>query len=175
MFVAFLLPSVLSGQEAVPLDKQVDLLLKAISYDRNLEKRTQGTIHIGVIHQQGAEAADGIAAAFNAADQVKQLTVEAKSISFISVKALLELVDEKGFNVFFVHSSAGRALSSIQQVTRGKKILSLAGDRQQVERGLALGVYLNKGVPRLVVNQRAAQIEGLDLAPAIRLISTTLK
>jgi len=40
---------------------------------------------------------------------------------------------------------------------------------------LSMGVYLKKGVLRLIINQRAAKVEGLDLAPAIRLIATTIK
>ena len=38
-----------------------------------------------------------------------------------------------------------------------------------------MGVYLKKGVLRLIINQRTAKVEGLDLARAIRLIATTIK
>ena len=44
-----------------------------------------------------------------------------------------------------------------------------------VKQGLSMGAYLKKGGPRLIINQRAAKVEGLDLAPAIRLIATTIK
>jgi hypothetical protein len=60
-------------------------------------------------------------------------------------------------------------------VTRGRKLLSLGGNHDLVKQGLSMGVYLKKGVPRLIINQRAAKVEGLDLAPAIRLIATTIK
>ena len=41
--------------------------------------------------------------------------------------------------------------------------------------GTPMGVYLDKGSPRLIINRRAAKIEGLDLVPAVELIATTIK
>ena len=61
------------------------------------------------------------------------------------------------------------------QGKRGRKLLSLGGNYDLVKQGLSMGIYLKKGVPRLIINQRAAKVEGLDLAPAIRLIATTIK
>ena len=60
-------------------------------------------------------------------------------------------------------------------MTRGKKLLSLGGNGELVKQGLAMGVSLDKGSPRLIINRRAAKIEGLDLVPAIELIATTIK
>ena len=178
LLVALLVsPGVLRAQDAVPLDQQVALLLKAVSYDRNLKKRSADGIHIAVIHKDSDKAAAELAAAFEEAgkNKIKDLPVTAAAVPFTSVEVLLKQVDAEGINVFYVHPSAGLAISSIQQVTRGKKILSLGGTRKLVEQGFSLGVYLRNNAPRLVVNQKAAQVEGLDLEPAIKLISTIIK
>ena len=175
--VLLLLPAVIGAQEAVPVDKQADLLLKAMGYDRSLKTRAPEGIRILVVHQGAAEAAGQIAAAFTAAgaSKVKGLTVAASAGEFKDVKDLLQKADAGEFNVLFVDPSAKGALSSLQQVTRGKKLLSLGGNEDLVRQGLSMGAYLKKGVPRLIINQRAAKVEGLDLAPAIKLIATTIK
>jgi hypothetical protein len=177
LLALFIAPGVLYAQDAVPIDQQATLLLKAISYDRNLQKRSAGGIHIAVIHKGADEAAAALAKAFEGAgkSKVKGLSVKATAVAFTSVQEILQGVDAQGFNVIYAHPSVSQALSSIQQVSRGKKILSLGANKKLVEQGLSLGVYLKKGKPRLVVNQKAAQVEGLDLAPAIKLISTVIK
>jgi hypothetical protein len=165
------------AQDEVPTARLAEILLKAVSHDRNLKKRSKSGIHIGVVHKGAAKAAAAQAAAFDTAgsDGVKGLSVKATVVEFSSVKKMLEQLESQGLNILFVHPSASSAISSIQQVTRGKKVLSLAGNRQLVEQGFSLGAFMRKGAPRLVVNQKAAKVEGLDLEPAIKLISTFIK
>lgn len=89
------------------------------------------------------------------------------ALEFKDVKTLLDKANAGEFNMLYIDVSARGALSSLQQVTRGNGEL--------VKQGLAMGVYLDKGSPRLIINRRAAKIEGLDLVPAIELIATTIK
>ena len=170
-------PRAVWAQEEVSIEKPAEILLKAVSFDRNLKKRSGKGIHIGVVHKGAATSAGAQAKALTAAGSkgVKGLSVKATAVEFTSVKKMLDLLESQGLNILFVHPSAASAISSIQQVTRGKKILSLAGNRQLVEQGFSLGAFMRKGVPRLVVNEKAAKVEGLDLEPAIRLISTFVK
>ncbi len=175
--VLLLLPAELVPQDAVAPEKQADLLFKALGYDRNLKKRAPEGIRIAVVHQNAVAAAAAIVAAFNkvGAAKVKGLPVAAMALEFKDVKSLLDKANAGEFNMLYIDVSARGALSSLQQVTRGKKLLSLGGNGELVKQGLAMGVYLDKGSPRLIINRRAAKIEGLDLVPAIELIATTIK
>ena len=173
--ILLLLPAELVPQGAVAPEKQADLLFKALGYDRNLKKRAPEGIRIAVVHQDAAAAQ--IVAAFNkvGAANVKGLPVVAMALEFKDVKTLLDKANAGEFDMLYIDVSARGALSSLQQVTRGKKLLSLGGNGELVKQGLAMGVYLDKGSPRLIINRRAAKIEGLDLVPAIELIATTIK
>ena len=173
--VLLLLPAELVPQDAVAPEKQANLLFKALGYDRNLKKRAPKGIRIAVVHQDAAAAP--IVAAFNkvGAAKVKGLPVAAMALEFKDVKTLLDKANAGEFNMLYIDVSARGALSSLQQVTRGKKLLSLGGNGELVKQGLAMGVYLDKGSPRLIINRRAAKIEGLDLVSAIELIATTIK
>ncbi len=165
------------AQESVSPASQAELLLKAMSYDKNLLKRSGDGIRIAVVHRDAVEDATKLVKAFGVAgkDKVSGLAVNVRALPFSNVEDLLKQVDSGGLNVLYVHASTTTALSSIQQVTRGRKLLSVGGSKQLVEQGVSLGVYMKKNVPRLAVNQRSAKVEGLDLKPAIKLISTVIK
>lgn len=181
LLVLLLMAGTSFGEEVpVPIDRQAMVLLKALSYDRNLEKRSGERVNIAVLYQEeeGAEAeAHELAEAFNKAGRegVKGLPVTAQVVAFKSVEELLKQVEAHGFNALYIHPSLISALSSVQQVTRSRKILSLSGTRKLVEQGLALGVYLDRGVPRLVMNARAGIVEGLALDPAVVLVATVIE
>jgi hypothetical protein len=177
VIVAAWVPIGVDAQESVPVANQAELLLKAMSYDKNLLKRSGDGIRIAVVHRDADDDAAKLVKAFGVAgkDKVSGLAVNASAVPFSNVEDLLKQVDSNGHNVLYVHASTTTALSSIQQVTRGKKLLSVGGSKQLVEQGVSLGVYMKKSVPRLVVNQRSAKVEGLDLKPAIKLISTVVK
>jgi hypothetical protein len=160
-----------------PVATQAELLLKAMAYDQNLAKRSGAAIHIAVIHGGDSTAAAAVVAAFlkAGAGGVAGLPVRAASTGFDSVQELLKRVDDAGYSAIYVHESAMAALSSIQQVTRGRKLMSIGATRRLVEQGLSLGVFMQGDVPRLVINERSARVEGLDLKPAVRLISHIIR
>ena len=80
-----------------------------------------------MVHQDAAAAAATIVAAFNkvGAANVKGLPVAAMAVEFKDVKTLLDKANAGEFNMLYIDVSARGALSSLQQVTRGKKLLSL--------------------------------------------------
>lgn len=80
-----------------------------------------------------------------------------------------------GLRSYFYSSTEDVRGAPLSELARGKKVLSIGANKGLVKKGMSLGVYLHKGKPRLVVNQRAAKVEGLDLEPAIKLISTVIK
>lgn len=172
---------VLSGDEPpIPIDRQAAILLKALAYDRNLETRSGERVNIAVLYQEGegtaAEVAE-LAEVFQRTgkDGVKGLPVTAQTLAFTSIEALLKQIDTYTLNVLYIHTSLTAALSSVEQVTRSRRIISLGATRRMVEHGLALGVYPSHGVPRLALNARAGMVEGLDLDPAIILVATVIE
>ena len=171
------LTTVSHAEEEVTVTERAALLLKAMSFDRNLERRAGASLHIAIVHIGQEAGAASTAEAFIAEGKkgLKGLPVSAAPLAFTKTETLLKQIQEMGIDAIYVDPSASSALSSIQQVTRGKQVLSLGANRKLVEQGLSLGVYRAKKAARLVVNQRSAKIEGLDLAPAIKLISTIIK
>ena len=165
------------GQAPISVDQQASFLLRALSFDRNLKKRSPDGIHIAVIYQGDGENAHQVAEAFNRAGEagIRGLAVKATAIPFQSVGKILSQVDAEDINIIYIHSSIERGLSSIQQVTRGKKVPSLSGSKTLVEMGASVGVYILNGAPKIAINLRASKIEGLAFGAGILGVSTVIK
>ncbi|MEM7393619.1 MAG: YfiR/HmsC family protein, partial [Verrucomicrobiota bacterium] len=145
-------------------DKQAGFLLKALSYDRNAARRYGDDVHLLIVYD-GAENKDdagqiGDIFRKNGSGGVSGKPLKVEQESFTTVAKLLKKIDDEGVDVVYIHHSLQRAMSSVQQVTRSRKKLSLCGSKEMVERGTSLGVYLYNGNPKVAVNLRAAKVEG---------------
>jgi len=161
----------------VPADKQADVLLKVLASDRNLKVRSGDQINIAVLHKNNDAGAAEIAAAFQkaGAGAIAGLPVSAASVPFASAAALMKQIASDGINVIYVDASLVKALSSVTQVTRGKKIPSLCGSRDLLEKGLSIGVYESGATAKILINLRAAKVEGMKLKAEMLSIAEVIK
>ncbi len=165
------------GQTKLPVDLETMILLRALPYDRNLKQRAEGGIHIAVVTKNDDRASTEIASAFRNAgkDGVSGLPVEVSVVPFESTAQLMNLIDEMGFNLLYIHPSVETALSAIQDVAQSKKIPSVGGTKEIVEKGASLGVYVTDGVPKLVVNIKTSRLEGMDFSADLLGIATVIR
>ena len=176
--VVLLIPhDISSNQDGVPIGQQASFLLRALSFDRNLKKRSPEGIHIAVLYRGDEKEPAEIAEAFNEAgkDGVRDLSVKATAVPFESVAKLLKRIDTEGINAIYIHPSIATGLSSVQQVTRGKKVPSIGGTKKQVEQGASLGVYPLGDALKIVINLRASRVEGLRFGAGLLNIATVIK
>ena len=73
---------------------------------------------------------------------------------------IIEFSDK--INCIFIDDSMAKALSSIQQITRGRKIPSLTFSETFVRQGISIGIIGNKNKPKLIVNRKASVVEGIN-------------
>ena len=177
LVAVLLLSGIASGQSQLPVDLETMILLRALPYDRNLKARAESGIHIAVVTDNDDQTGIEIASAFRKAGKggVGGLTVEVSVVAWESTTQLMDLIDEIGFNLLYIHPSVETALSSIQQVARSKKIPSVGGTKEIVEKGASFGVYVVGNVPKLVVNINTARLEGLDFSSELLGISTVVQ
>ena len=178
VLVAVLLPSGIAfGQSKLPVDLEAAIVLRALAYDRNLKQRAESGIHIAVVTKNNDRTSTELASAFRKAGKngVSGIPVEASVVAFESSAQLTDLIDDMGFNLLYIHSSVETALSSIQQVARSKKIPSVGGTKEIVEKGASFGVYIAGDLPKLVVNINTSRLEGLDLSAELLGIATVIQ
>lgn len=145
----------------VPLDVQLPAFLKALSFDRSLPA-THGSLAIGVVFDPGnrdsESAKDRLLAIHRELTRlrVKGQRVELVAIPYDSGSSL----STAGVKVLLVAPLPAAALEGLARQSASEDLLTLATDASYVDRGLALGMEMNSGRPRFVVNLAAAAEAG---------------
>jgi hypothetical protein len=158
------------GREVLPARNQALLLLRVLSYDRNLRARSGAELTVVVAYREGSARSEHereIVAALEEAARsftVSGLKARVVSVPWRGAPALAVELRARGAAALYVGESLSEEAAAISAATRGvRSTLSFAPLRAMVEEGLALGL-LNAGErARLLVNLAAAREEGADL------------
>lgn len=158
------LPGLVRGQEvAVPVDVQVPLFIKILSFDRNLGSRPPGPLLVGVLYQGNVRASAEIAT------QVKRsLKATGEDLKIISIDLdrsadLTEALAHQAVQVLYVSPLRGIDLRIVASISRQAGVRTVTGVPRYVEAGLGIGIDLKGQRPEIVVNLAAARAEGADL------------
>lgn len=176
--VCFLAGSVsVSATESVSPERQVEMLIKALTFDRKLHSRVSDSLTVGVVYSGPRADCDEVIKAFNAdgIDATLGLPVKAVAIEFSSVESLLKQVKSLGLDNLFIHSSAQRSVTSILQVSRSRNVPSFGDSIDMIEQGVSIGVCKVNGKPKLSINLRASKAEGMDLSVQLLKLAQVIK
>jgi hypothetical protein len=165
----------------VPVERQVLILTRALAYDENLAHRAGEEFVVAVLSRGASAAADPIAdvatRAFKNLGGVKihGLPVRAIHLSYSSASTLAAAVDGEGIDALYLCPGLDADLAAVLEVSRRKKIITMASKEEQVNKGAALGVFNVDNKPTIFVNLVGSKAEGaaftsdlLRLAKVIR-------
>jgi hypothetical protein len=159
-----------AGEEVqLPTKLQAALLVKVLSYDRNLPARAGRDVVVGVLVQRGNAAS--IDAARELMDAIAQLPVPSSSEPrLIGVEVRLgegelgRALDEQGIEVLYVTPLRAHAIEEVAAVTRARAVRSFTGSPGYVKRGLAVGFGVRNDRPEIVISRSSARAEGAELS-----------
>lgn len=163
----------------VPVDLQMSVFLKVISFDRQLHVRAPTEVVIGIAFQGGNrassiardEARRSIAAA---RDGVDGLPIRVESID-LDVERLGEALRRRALTHLYVTPLRAADIGAIAAATRAARVTTLTGVPRYVARGLAIGVELRAERPRILVNLEASRLEGAELAAELLKLATIVR
>lgn len=170
-----------SAQEmAVPINIQVPLFLKILTFDRNLKDRVGDEIVIAVLYQEKFRRS------LNVKDEFIKLMNElpVKSVEDIPIRCVsLDISDEieldsviARYNADVLYIAPLRAVSAktIAGVSRAKKKPTLTGVPDYVESGLAVGIGIKGDKPQIIINLPAVKAEGVDFSSQLLKLAKVL-
>lgn len=162
-----------SAQKENPLEWRY--LLKAFNYDRNFKKRSAKDLNILIIHEKNKAGTLRKILGKAAKDEFGRNDIHVFDVKFKSVGALIKTVKKNHITLIYIDPPAGKKLSSILQVSRGLKIPSLTRGRRLVKSGVSIGMYRSSGKTRLIINRKAAMVEGIRFSSALFAIATLIR
>lgn len=177
-----LLPSPAHAEKmALAADKQVPLLLKILTYDRQFEQKAGSEVVIGIVYAaadaDSAPAMESLSATLSgfAGKTVKKLPIKYWQIPYSTPDRLEAIVKEKGINVLYVCPGNDKNLPAIVKLAHGGRITTLTGIPEYVKKGLSVGVGERSGKPQIYINLDASKAEGSDFDASLLRIAEVVR
>jgi hypothetical protein len=144
----------------VPVETQVPILLKILTFDRAITARPSDRLVIGIIFQGRNRISSEIG------DQVlRQLKASAPAVRVVPMDLdrtddLVAALLRDSVQVLYVAPLQAVAISTLSKATRERQVLSYTGVPRYVEQGLAVGIDVDGMRPQIVINLEASRAEG---------------
>jgi hypothetical protein len=174
--VMMLLVMVMGGSaraETLAAPLQASLLLKVLTYDRNLAGRAGAAVVVAVAYRAGSAeseaAADDVTAAIQDAAKhfsVAGLPVQALKVAYADSAGFEAALKSKHASALYLCPGLGEAVSAITKLTRASFILTFTASEAQVRGGVSIGLLRRETRASLLVNLAASRAEGANLESA---------
>lgn len=162
-----------TSHESIPEAFQVPLFLKIVTYDRSLGTKIQDTIHIGVLSfPKDARSTRNTDAIIENLELNKDKTVNGLPFSFVEIEFSTETdlnkaIEENQISFLYITSGGPSVPDAITKIARAKKILTITGRADYVDRGISVGLGIANGTPQILVNLDSARAEGTDFSASL--------
>lgn len=165
----------------VPAERQVLILTRALAYDDEIKGRAGDDVTVAVVSKPGNPASEAMSAAVAKAFRgiggikVQGLSLKIVQVPFASGPALQAAASGQSIDVFYICVGLEADLPAIIETTRKRRAVSIGSREDQVQRGLALGVFQIEGKPTIVVNLPAAKAEGSAFSSDLLRLAKVIK
>jgi hypothetical protein len=175
----FTMSLVCFGQGVVPSDLQAAIFYKVLAYDYNLQTMSDDEITIVIVidaktHGKKGELENAfkkIAGQELGGKKLKIAVIEIKNPSEIDAK-----ITEVGGDIIYVATgTAEGTVSQVLQIASQKKHATLCGDEKLTEKGFAIGLTVEGGKPKIVINLPASQAQGMKLSSKVLRLAKVIK
>lgn len=169
--IGFFPTPISAGEEKVPVDLQVKLFLTALTYDKNLKKRADEQLRIGIVYFPEVSRSKEEAFHFSKVlegfedKKVSGLSINKVLLAYRGNNDLRKRISDVNINVLYLASGAKELIKSVTEVTQSEKILSFTSIAEYVSKfdiTMAVGIKGNK--PKVYLNLSSAKAEGADFS-----------
>lgn len=155
----------------VPVAVHLPILLKVLSFDRQLRVRAPREVVVGVVYQSGSRASvvakDEALQAFQSANTIVQgLPMRAVAID-IDRGPLADALDARKLTHLYLTPLRATDVHALALLSREAHVTTMTGVARYLDDGIGLGVGLRGGRLRILVNLDACRIEGADLSAEV--------
>lgn len=180
---AALLPApALAQKMALPVETQVPIILKVLTYDRQFERNSSDALTIGIVHDptdpESAKAMNEISDVFyeNRDKTVKRLPLRYFQIEYTGQADLKRFSAEKSIGAYYITPGMrAAALTEVLAVSQELSVTTITGVPDYVRLGVAVGIGERRGRPQILVNLPASRNEGSEFDASLLRIATVIK
>jgi hypothetical protein len=154
----------------IPVETQVPLFLKILTFDRNLKKRVGDEIVLGIVYQEKFRTSLNVK---NEVEQYLKGSIETRiddipfrwvCIPLSSVRDLKTTLGKTRVDIVYISPLRAVDVESLAAITRSLGIASMTGVPEYCRLGIAISIGSKGGSPVININLSAAQAEGIDFS-----------
>jgi len=165
-------PSAGADEGALPAEMFSAIILKALNYDRNIDRVAKDKVVIGIVYLADDSQAQ------NFFSPVKDYITSIQSSATLKDKPvqIMTFPIQKGFDkakfqdqlkqnnisVLVVAVNDAASVNSILELTKSLQISSICGDPQCAQSGIGLEIIKRDDKPKMVINMDSVKQEGAD-------------
>ncbi len=167
------------SQAAIPAKLQAAIFMKVLSYDSNLKARSPSNVVIAIVTDaQTSGRKSDIQSGFEAiaGKSIQGKTVKITAIDFKSGDQLNKDVKAAGANILYVSKGAAEAtINAVIGLANSNSVPVLCDAESLVRKGIAVGLTIESGKPKIVVNLKTAKQQGMKLSSKVLQLAKVIK
>ncbi len=154
--------------QGVPESLQAAIFFKVLAYDYAIQSKPGNTVTIAVITD--AKTAGRQAAILEGFNKIKGQQLGGKSVNIIVVKMTgpSSVGDASKGDILYVPEGADdKTIDALLAFARTNKRATLGGSEALAQKGCAVGLAVEAGKPKIVINLPASQAQGMNLSSKV--------
>jgi hypothetical protein len=169
------------AQMAVAADRQVTLLLKILTYDRQIEAKAGKELVIGIVSVPrdlgAAKASEAVLTTLHSFREktVKRLPLDYYTQTYSTPDKLESWIRSKKISVLYVTPGHDSHLDEILRICQKLKITTTTGVPGYVRKGVAVGIGARQSKPQILINLTSSRREGSEFDASLLRIATIIK
>jgi ABC-type phosphate/phosphonate transport system substrate-binding protein len=166
---------------AVAADRQVTLLLKILTYDRQLEAKAGDELVIGIVSAprdlDSAQAAEAVMNTLHSylGKTVKRLPLQFYVHIYSTPDKFMQWIRSKKIAVLYVTPGHDGNLSEMLKISQQLKITTTTGVPDYVYKGVSVGIGARQSKPQILINLTSSRREGSEFDASLLRIATIVK
>jgi hypothetical protein len=166
----------------VPVDDQIPLLMKILTFDMNFGTKFDAELIIGIVYSPNDSLSSRVAMDFTealnrlAGKTLKRLPIRHVLLPYRSEAELADLVRANGVNLFYIVPGNAANLEGVLRTSQAIGITSATGVPEYVEKGVAVGIGLTPNrKARILINLPASRSEGVSFEASFLRMATVFQ
>ena len=171
--------SVVAGAQGVPSSLQAAIFYKVLAYDYNIQNKSGSDITIVVITDGKSAGQKGaLSAGFNklSGQKLGSKTIRIIAIAVAGAGELESKIQSAGGDIaYLADGSSDQVVAKLLQVAQANRISTLCGSEDLTKKGFAIGLTVEGGKPKIVINLSASQKQGMKLSSKVLRLAKVIK
>ena len=178
---AFQVPQLDGELMPVPVELQIPLILKVLTYDRNFENRARSQLKIGIVYNTGdassVMAKNQVSSVFEEfeAKTIKNVPIKHFSLEYVSQDQFINIVNANQMTVYYVAPGNARNLDNLLRMSQSQRVITVTGVPGYVFRGVAVGIGANQDKPQILINLTSAKSVGTEFDASLLRIAKVVR